>query len=229
MILSGHQPEYLPYLGFFNKMLQCDKFILVDHIQYVKKDFHNRNRIATKEGPVWLSIPVITKGKSGQRICDVEINNNLPWQEKHWKTIYFNYKNSPYFKDYSDFFEKIYSKKFEKLAELNEEIIKFLAKSFDINMEIEKTSKYNIIGKRTDLLISLCKTFNAGTYVSGEGAKNYVDESMFKENNLKHAYRKFTHPIYLQRFKPFTPNMSAIDLLFNCGRESIKILKKSVV
>lgn len=230
MILAGHQPEYLPYMGFFYKASCCDKFIFVDHVQYAKKTFQNRNRIRTAHGSkgwIWLSVPVITHGRLYQRICDVEINNNLNWQEKHWKSITLAYKKAPYFENYKDFFEKIYTQKWTKLAELNETIIKYIFKELDIKVEIFKSSDYNFMGKRTELLIEMCKVIGADAYLSGQGGKLYVEENKFKEGNLKHKFCEFKHPIYQQRFKPFVPYMSIIDMLFNCGEKTAEIIKNA--
>ena len=230
MTLTGHQPEYLPYLGFFYKLAKADKFIFVDHVQYLKKSFQNRNRIRTAPGSngwTWLTIPVITKGRRYQGINEVEIDNSTPWAEKHWKTTRLNYKKALFFNEYKDFFEEIYSKKWEKLVDLNETIIRYLLKELEIQIPIFKSSDYNFKGKKTDLLIEMCKELGADTYLSGSGAKyyGYVEEDKFKINGLNHKFSDFKHPIYPQRFKPFIPNMSIIDLLFNCGGKSIEIIK----
>ena len=112
MIISAHQPEYLPYLGFFYKMAKADKFILVDHVQYYDGSFQNRNRIraSNSQGWLWLTVPVITSGRGYQKINEVEIDNSVPWARQHWKTIYFNYKRAPFFDMYSDSLKKILRK-----------------------------------------------------------------------------------------------------------------------
>ena len=143
MTLVAHQPEYLPYLGFFYKAKRADKFIFVDHVQFQKEGFQNRNRIRTGpglDGWTWLIIPVLGKGKMLQKINEVEIDNSRLWAKKHWKSIYFNYKNAPFFNKYKDFFEQIYSKKWEKLADFNEAIICYLFEQLDINVPIYKSS-----------------------------------------------------------------------------------------
>jgi hypothetical protein len=230
MILAGHQPEYLPYIGFFYKVARADKFIFVDHVRYLKKSFQNRNKIRTAPGSsgwTWLTVPVITKGRRFQKICEVEIDNSTRWGEKHWKTIYFNYKSAPYFNDYKDFFEQLYSKRWNKLTDLNQTIIGYLFFQLEIKIPIYKSSDYDFTGAKTDLLIEMCDRLNADTYFSGVGAKisGYVEEEKFKERGLSHIFSDFKHPDYTQRFKPFIPNLSIIDILFNCGAESIKIIK----
>jgi len=144
MILVGHQPEYLPYIGFFNKIMLADKFILVDHIQFNKKNWQNRNKIRTRDGWIWLTVPVLSKSKFNQNINEVKINNSIDWKKKHWKSICLNYNKASYFKKYSDFFETVYSLRYEKLINLNESIIRYLLHELDIDIEICKSSELKI-------------------------------------------------------------------------------------
>lgn len=232
MILVGHQPEYLPYIGFFHKAAQADKFIFVDHVQFLKKSFQNRNKIRTapgSDGWTWLTVPVITNSKRFQKINEVEIDNSTHWNEKHWKTIYLNYKKAPFFNEYKDFFEQLYAKKWGKLADLNEEIICYLFEKLGINIPVYKSSDYNFNGAKTDLLIEMCRELKADTYLSGVGAKEagYVMEEEFKKRGPSHIFSDFQHPIYGQKFKPFIPYMSIIDLLFNHGEMSKQIIRNS--
>lgn len=234
MIISAHQPEYLPYIGFFYKMAMVDKFILVDHIQFSTGGFQNRNKIRTSDsqGWAWLTVPVITSGKGHQKISEVKIDNSIPWARQHWKAIYFNYKRAPFFNLYEDFFKNLYSKKWEKLIDLNETIIYYLKEKLGIETPLIKSSEYELKGKKTDLLIELCEKFGADAHLTGSGAKkrgakSYAEEEKFEKNNLKHIFSDFKHPVYPQRFEPFLENISAIDLLFNCGPKSLEIIKYS--
>lgn len=235
MIISAHQPEYLPYLGFFYKMAKADKFVLVDYIQFSTGGFQNRNRIRSasdNRGWAWLTVPVISSGKGYQKISDVEIDNSVNWGRQHWKAIYFNYRKTPFFNTYEDFFKKLYSKKWQKLVDLNEAIIYYLKDKLEIKTPVIKASENKLEGRRTDLWIGLCKEFGADACLTGSGSKkvggkSYIGEEKFEENNLKHILSDFKHPVYPQRFKPFIENMSAIDLLFNCGPESLEIIKSS--
>lgn len=242
MILSGHQPEYLPYLGFFYKVAKADKFVLVDHVQYLQKSFQNCNRVRTAPGAngfTWLTVPVASRGKRYQKINEAAIDNSTVWGKKHWKTIYLNYKKAPFFSEHEDFFEKLYLKKWDKLADLTETIIYYLVERLGIKTPLVKSSDYNFTGKKTDLLIEMCRQFGADAYLSGSGVRNYadegkiekettkksyVDEEKFKASGLKHIFSDFHQPVYPQKFKPFISNFSVIDLLFNCGPESLKII-----
>lgn len=230
MILTGHQPQYLPYLGFFYKVMCADVLILVDHVQYGKKQFQNRNKIRTdhgSEGWTWLTVPVFTHSRFNQRICEVKINNELDWRKKHLRSIYYAYKNTPFFSKYIPIFEKIYSSQWENLAELDQDLIQTLLQLLNIEVKILKSSDYNIEGEKTAALIDMCKKTGAEGYLSGEGGRNYVDESKFKQAGLSHEFCQFNHPIYQQKFKPFLPCMSVIDLLFNHGSESKEIILKA--
>ena len=222
MILAGHQPEYLPYIGLFHKILLCDTFIFVDHVQFNKKSWQNRNKIRCNKGEMLLTVPVLTKTKFDQKIAEVRINNDLDWGKKHWLSIYFNYKNASHFEEYKDFFENIYNQKRELLGDLNESIIRYIIKKLKINIKVVKSSDFDLTSKKTDLLIEMCKALNADTYLSGSGGRGYVDNEKFKKNNLRSLFTDFTHPVYTQQFSPFIPNMSVVDLLFNCGSDASK-------
>ena len=228
MILVAHQPNYLPYIGFFHKVMQCDVFVLADHVQYEKKGWQNRNKIRTKNGWTWLTVPVLTKNNFEQRINKVRINNAVNWQIRHWRSIYYSYKKAPFFNLYKDFFEELYTKRWERLVDLNETIIMFLLQELNIKAEVIKSSNLNLRGKKTDLLIEMCKKLNADTYFSGVGGKAYIEERKFKEQNLNLLYQDFRHPVYRQRHKPFIPYLSVIDLMFNRGsNHSSEIIRNS--
>lgn len=227
MILAGHQPEYLPYLGFFYKMTQCDKFILVDHVQFARKDFQNRNYIRSNAGKLLLTVPVFSKGQFTQKINQVLINNMEPWARKHWKAMHLNYQSCPFFSAHKDFFADLYAKQWERLVDLNISIIRYLAECFGIKQEILLSSDYNVSGQKTEMLIDMCLKLDADTYVSGQGAKTYVDTAQLREHQLKHRFVKFVSPHYKQQHEPFIPSLSAVDLLFNCGPEAKMVLSEA--
>lgn len=227
MILAGHQPEYLPYLGFFYKMTQCDQFVLVDHVQFLKKSFQNRNSIRSKTGKLLLTVPVLTKGRPTQRIDEVLINNGEIWARKHWRSIHLNYRGYPFFKDHQDFFEDVFTRRWERLVDLNGSIISYLMKCFGIERPLLYSSHYAISGWKTDMLIDLCMKLGADTYVSGWGAKAYVEVEKFRQHALTHRFVRFVHPTYTQSDEPFIPGLSAIDLLFNYGPEAKTVLSEA--
>lgn len=227
MIVAGHQPNYIPYAGFFHKAAHCDTFVLVDTVQYVKRGpfgWINRNRIRTATGWIWLTVPVITKGRYLQAIKDTEIDNSTDWARKHWAGIQRNYQPAPYFKQYADFFSDLYRREWTYLAELNEAIIRYLMVQLNIKTNILKSSGIHAVGKATDLIIDICKKLNADAYLHGKHGYDYVDDDKMNQHNIKSLYQEFKHPVYPQRYQPFIPELGVIDLLFNCGPESGKII-----
>jgi len=228
MLLTGHQPNYLPYPGLFHKIAIADAFIIVDNVQFVKRGpfgWMNRNKIRTKDGWGWLTVPVITKGKFTQSILETKINNNLPWGRKHWRAIKLNYSKAAYFDKYAGFLEPIYEKRWEGLCELNIEMIKILLQLLGIKKDVMRTSTLGIRGESTQLIINMCKKVGASAYLSGIHGRDYLDENLMGQNNIKLVYQKFSAPQYQQCQRgPFIPNLSIIDMLFNCGEGTLKLL-----
>jgi len=224
MIISVHQPQYLPWLGYFHKIYKSDAFVFLDNVQYKEREYQNRNRIRIKEGCIWLTVPVLKNDCSYPNICDVRIDNFQDWQKRHWHAICVNYAQAPYFSKYSCFFEQLYKQEYDRLADLNISVTKYMLDSLQINRPVYFESKLDIRTKNTQRIIDICKALKADTYLSGIGGKNYLDEGAFSANGIKLDYQDFVHPQYRQHYTPFMPFMSAIDLLFNHGPEALKIL-----
>ena len=226
MIVAIHQPNYLPWLGYFYKIANCDIFVLLDNVQYNKNGFRNRNKIKTPQGTVWLSVGVLTKGRYGQLITEVEINNSVPWSSIHEKSISQNYSRAPYFKKYKAFFEDIYHKKWGTLVDLDEALIKVIYEILGIkSVKFIRASELNVTGESTELLVNICKAVGADTYLSGPSGQKYMDEELFEKEGISLRYSDFRHPTYTQLWGDFTPSMSIIDLIFNEGEKSLEILR----
>jgi len=229
MIISIHQPDFLPWLGFFNKVRQSDLLVIGDHVQYRYKGYQNRNKIKTANGAQWLTVPIVHG--FGQPINKVQIvkreQNGLMWDELHLRTLQVNYGQAPYYDKYIGVFEKIYKKRLDLIADSNLEFLKEIFGILGINVQIKKTSEMNLTSSKTEQIIEICKIVNADTYLSGLGAAQYMEESLFKQNGIKLLYDSYEHPVYKQQFMKlgFLPNMSVIDLIFNEGPESFEILK----
>ena len=226
--LVGHQPEYLPWIGFFHKICMGDSYMIVDTVQYRKKYFQNRNRIRTKDGWIWIGVPVLTKGKFDQPIQEVRIDNSLPWRRKNWGSIEHAYAKSPYFPELSEPFRELYEKEWEWLTELNETALRLLFKHLDIDVPVVRASEKGVSGKKTDLIISMCRSMGASTYVSGRFGKEYLDQDTIREAGIELVFQDFKHPVYRQQFEPFIPEMSVIDLLFNEGPRAKEIVRGAV-
>jgi len=226
MVIAVHQPQYIPWLGYFHKIAQCDTFVILDNVQYKTREFQNRNRIRTDKGWMWLSVPVVTKDGCRIRMADVEIDNIMPWQRKHLGSIKTSYATAPYFKEYYGFFEDTFRRQWLKLSDLNVHITRFVMDKLSITTPIVFESELNVITPKTQRIIDICKKMNADIYLSGVGAKEYLEESLFPEQRITLYYQHFDHPEYKQCFEPFMPYMSIIDLLFNCGPQSRDLLLK---
>lgn len=224
MILAVHQPQYLPWLGYFHKIANCDFFLFLDDVQYKKREFQNRNRIKTASGELWLTIPVITKGHYTQNIKDVKINKEEKWESQHWASIVQNYKKAQHFDEHKEFFQKLYEKKWDFLIDISMEITRYSLEYLDIKTPLKMSSEYNVLTQSTERIIDLCKKTKADAYFSGSGGKAYMDEKLFSDNNIKLTFQDYHHQEYKQAYTGFMPYLSIIDLLFNCGQESRKIL-----
>ena len=224
-VVTIHQANYLPYIGFFNKVKQADILVMFDIADYVKNKFQNRNKIRTADGWTYLTIPV-EKKYYRRPFYQVMLPEGDKWREKHWKSIKANYSGADYFDSYKDFFEYLYSTKHKTLMELIEKIIRYLLNRFEIEVEIVKTTDLEIKSdlKGPDLLTDILHKTNANCYLSGKTGKKYLEQEKFIENAIDLVFHEFTHPVYKQRFKGFEPYMSAIDLLFNVGEKSKELI-----
>jgi len=224
LIISVMQPGYLPWLGFFELMNCCEKFVIYDDVDYDKNSWRNRNRIRTADGFIWLSVPVLTKGRSGQKINEVEIFRDQIWQHKHYKSIVQNYSKSPHFKEHQPFIEEIYNRQWAKLIDLDMEIIHYLMKTLAIKTKIIYSSELNIKGRKTQRLVAICKELNASVYISTNGAESYIEPLLFERENIAFRFQDYQHPTYSQLYDGFISHLSVIDLIFNHGSDALGII-----
>lgn len=224
MIVSIHQPAYIPWLGYFDKIAKSEVHIFLDDVKYSKNNLFNRNKIKTLQGWMWLTIPVYYK--SNMLICDTKICNTSKWRKKHWYSIKANYSKAEYFKEYSDEIEDFYLREWENLADFTISMNKKISEILGIKVKFLKSSELKVSGKRNEKLINLCKAVDADTYLSGQGAGIYMDGKLFLKNDVKIIYQTFIHPRYGQLWAEFIPNLSILDFLFNCDvGEFERILK----
>ena len=227
MKLVGHQPEFLPWLGFFHKLTLGDIYMIVDNVQFKKKHFENRNRISTRNGALWITVPVHTQGRFEQHINQVAIDNRSNWQRKILKSIELNYAKTPYFSEYWPFFAQVIGQERHNLAELNEELIRGCLGFLGIKVDVVKSSELGIVEQGTDLIVEMCKSVGATTYVSGQSGRDYLDEVSVAQAGIELIYQQFTHPTYQQMRTPFLPQMSVIDLLFNAGEKAGEYIRSA--
>jgi len=225
MRVGIHQPMYLPWLGLFDRINRCDVFILLDNVPYSKNYFLNRNKIKTANGWTWLTVPVIFKGNSHKIIKEIEIDNRSDWGKKHWLSIYYSYKNSSYFDTYADVFEHFYKQEWRYLVEASTHLLFSLLRMLNIKTPIRMASTLGVEGRKEELILNICKSVQAEEYLSGPDGRNYLNLGLWQENKVKVEFHDYLHPQYPQLHGEFLPHMSVIDLLFNCGPDSLPILK----
>ena len=231
MLLAGHQPNYLPYPGFFHKALQADLFLIVDTVQFVKRGpfgWIHRNRIRAREEPgwSWLTVPAITHVRYHQTINETRIDNRLPWRRKHWRTIEERYRRSPGFAEYGPLLSAVYAREWDSLAGLNETLIRELMGALGIGTPVRRLSDLTARGRASELIVNFCRELGADEYLSGVHGRDYLDESLFAEAGIRLTYQEYRSPVYAQPLGgEFVPNLSVIDLLFSAGRESRAVLE----
>lgn len=226
MIVAVHQPQYLPWIGYFDKMRRADVFCYLNDVQYKKNEWQNRNRIKTAQDWQWLTVPV--QYRFPEKINEVRINNTTQWSKKHLQALKTNYSRAPYFKAYISIFEDTFSRDWELISELNIHLIERLKDALQMQ---EKTtvisSELTLREDPTDRLIDICKVLGADTYLAGQGGADYMDMARFEKNGLKLILQEFAHPVYSQLFGDFQSHLSIVDLLFNCGPESLEIISEA--
>ncbi len=221
MILSVHQPNFIPWIGYFHKIACSDIFILLDQVQYPRgKSVANRNKIKTINGVVELVVPISKpKGNEG-KINYNELSFADPqWYVKILKTIYYSYSKSPYFTEVYVWIEHLFQ--MTNFCEMNIRFIEELTLKLKLNTIIKKQSEFNLDTalKNNDLIIALCQINQATEYLSGTGAKAYNDQEMYNSNSIKLSYTNFKHPVYQQLYGEFESNLFILDVLFNLGFE----------
>ena len=224
MIVAVHQPQYLPWLGYFDKIDKADVFVLLDSVQFKKNEWQNRNKIKTAQGWQWLTVPVLYRYP--QLIHEVTINDNVNWQHKHRQAMVSNYKRAPYYEMLEDFLEGIFSHSWQSISQLNGEVVRRLATILGIDTPIYVASDLGEFPQDPDeRLIAITKHFGAGTYLAGMGGRGYMNLDIYDKDGIEVIFQDFKHPVYTQLFGDFEPFMSVIDLIFNHGDNSLTILR----
>jgi len=218
------QPGYLPWLGFFEQLARADVFVVYDDVQFEKGGWRNRNRIKTPQGAQWLSVPVLTKNEGFPLIRDVCINRKEAWGGKHVKSLRQNYGKAPYFQDYAPELFSILERDWDRLHDLNLELIGWLAGKMGIATEMVLASELDIPGVRTERLIRIIRHLGGDAFYEGAAGKNYIDPQEFLDQGITVIFQDYMHPVYPQLYGDFISHLSVVDLLFNCGPESRDIL-----
>ena len=224
MKVAIHQPQYLPWLGYFDKMDQSDVFVLLDDVQYKKNEWQNRNKIRNSDGWQWITVPV--QYEFGQAIKEIRIDNNQNWRDKHLKSLELNYSRAPFFAKYFPFFRESLSVEWEYLDDLNVHFIGHFSDILGIRTKLLKSSDLGIETSGTERLVDICERLEGEVYISGAGGSEYLDEQKFRNKGIVLEFQKYSHPQYWQVFGGFQPYMSVADLLFCHGDKSIEIIRE---
>jgi hypothetical protein len=220
------QSNYIPWKGYFDLINLVDEFILLDDVQYTRRDWRNRNRIKTANGAQWLTIPVETKGRYFQTISETVVSDP-DWPAHHWRTLQHHFAAAPYFKAYWPRLEELYGALHERyLSEINYRFITAICELLGIPTKITWSMEYESSGQKTERLIGLCKQAGATAYLSGPAARAYLDEALFDQEGVALHYMDYSgYPEYPQLYPPFDHAVTMLDLLFNVGPAAPKYLK----
>ncbi len=223
MKVAIHQPQYLPWLGYLDKVDSADLFILLDTVQYKKHEWQNRNRIRTKDGWQWLTVPIIDRFP--ERIDQVEINPSSDWQRKHCQALRLHYGKSPGWESLGPELIALLERPWARLAELNCAALDLLCRHLGITTPRVLASSLSAREEPTDRLIDLCHAVGGSTYLAGQGGVDYMDLDRFRASGIRLEAQAYQHPTFPQRYHPFVSHLSVVDLLLNCGPQSLEIIR----
>lgn len=225
MRVAIHQPQFLPWLGYLDKIDQADLFVALDNVQYKKTEWQNRNRIRTPQGWQWLTVPVLQTFR--QRIMDTTINQTVDWRGKHLRTIERHYRRAAYRDRFLEGLREVYRRPWERLSDLNLAVLKWLLEAFGIKTPLRFASEMTLREEPTDRLIDICRGVGATHYLSGVSGPAYMDMPRFEASGVRLEVQDFHHPVYPQCYNPFIPGMAAIDLLFTSGDDALRQLREA--
>lgn len=229
MIVAIHQPHFLPWLGYLHRMAQADLFVLLDHVQFERRNYQNRTMIRLDDEARWLSIPVVQRSQK-ERIVDKLVDNTLDgskwWAPSHFATLRHAYRNAKHLDEYAPTLKRLFETRWERLVDLNQAALDVLRDAFGITTPLMRSSELAVEGARGDLILNICRAVGADTLLAGfGGSRGYLDVEAFSRAGVKIVFHEFTHPEYPQcGDAPFIKGLSAIDMLFNCGPQSRDLL-----
>ena len=224
------QSNYIPWKGYFNIIKCVDHFVLLDDVQYTRRDWRNRNLIKAKAGLKWLTIPVAVKNNYHIKIEDVQTAGS-DWRRDHWNQVKDAYSASQYFKEIAPFFEEIYLQNKElNLSKINHSFIKQIVSILKIDTPITWSREFTDTPTgKTERLVRICKKLNATEYISGMAAKEYLEVDLFDKENIKVVWADYSgYQPYSQLYPPFEHRVSILDMLFNEGIQSAHLLKDKI-
>jgi hypothetical protein len=230
MIVAAHQPHYMPWLGYLDKMAKADLFVVMDDLQYEAQNFQNRQRVKLHGGAQWLTVP-LERGAQTDRICDKRIDNSgsrrQHWQHRTWMTLEINYRRAPHFAKYADELHAVYTQAWVSLLELDMKMLDLARSWLGIATPMIRASTLGLTGQKTDRILDMCKKVGARCYLSGGGGSTeYLDIERVGRAGVGLIWQHFEHPRYPQRYPEagFVSHLGFLDLVLNCGDASRDIL-----
>ena len=229
MKVAIHQPHFLPWLGYLHRMAQADLFVLLDHVQFERRNYQNRTMIRMNDEPRWLTVPVVQNSQK-ERIVEKQIDNRIEgakwWAPNHFTTLRHAYRDAAHFGTYGAEVKRLFETRWEKLVDMNQAGLDLLRDAFGIRTPLVRSSELAVDGARADLILSVCKTVGADTLIAGlGGSRGYLDTQAFAREGVNIVFHEFSHPEYAQPGNaPFLRGLSSIDMLFNCGARSASLL-----
>lgn len=230
MIVAIHQPHFLPWLGYLHRMQCADLFVILDHVQFERRNYQNRTQIRLNDRAHWLTVPVVQRSQK-ERIVDKAIDHPVRESGRHWAASHFEtlrhaYGKAPFFDLYAPRLAELYAVRDERLTDLNARMLEFLREALSIRTPLVRSAELGVEGRRMELILNLCLAVGADTLLAGMGgSRGYLDEAAFAARGVRIRWHDFRHPRYAQRGDAeFVAGLSALDLLFNCGPMSRSVL-----
>lgn len=225
MVVTIHQPDFLPWLGFFDRWQRSDIYIVLDDVQFLRRGWHHRDKIKTQNGVQWLTIPVQKKSHYHQTIKEVKINNEENWRYKHLKTIQTSYGKTPNFDLVYSKLSEIYNRNHDLLISFNMDLLRLCSKMFGIKTPVVFASAFNVKSTGSQRLVDLVKSVGGKEYLTGSGSRDYLDEALFKKAGIDIYWQEFEHPVYKQLHGSFEKMLSVLDFLMMTSDEHVKRFK----
>jgi len=232
MLVAIHQPNFMPWLGYFDRMIRADLFVLLDHVQFERRNYQNRCMIRLEDDTKWLTVPVVQLSQK-ETIIDKRVDNPADlsgtrwWGPNHFQTLRYAYRKSPYFALYAPKLQEILTARWEKLVDLNIATLEFVREALAIDTPLLRSSTLSCEGQKSGLLLDICQRTGACAFLGGMGgSREYLDKDAFAAARMGVEWQQFAHPVYAQPgTAPFMKGLSVLDLLFNCGPASAEIAR----
>lgn len=212
-----HQPDFMPHIGFFEKLLCTDVFVVLDDVQFIRRGWHHRDKIKTPSGVAWLTVPVRKKGNYYGLIKDIEIENSSNFRDKHLRKIRHSYSKALHFAHLFGLLEQVYRRNQRFLIDLNIDLLDMFLEYFDIKIKKVFASSLNVDGTQSERLVNIVRQLNKNVYLAGSGSRDYLDEELFNLNGIEVVWQKYNYPKYTQLHGEFADSLSCLDFAMNCG------------